>query len=171
LQVIEEIRNWKGKPKELVVFLVDKSIAHPEVFRQVVEATRCGSKVEAGICAEVIEAVSKVQPETVAPYINALISQINSKVSRVKWGTQETIGNLSAKYPAEAEAAIPNILVNTKDESTVVRWCAAYALSEIAKNNPATRATLVPKMNKIVETELNNGVKNVYLKALKKISK
>jgi hypothetical protein len=42
-------------------------------------------------------------------------------------------------------------------------------LGEIAKSNPATRATLVPEMNKLSKTELNNGVKNVYLKALKKI--
>jgi hypothetical protein len=48
LQVLEKIRNWKGKLKELFVFLVDRGVAEPEVFMQVVEATICGSKVEAG---------------------------------------------------------------------------------------------------------------------------
>lgn len=48
MQVLEKIRNWKGKLKELFVFLVDRGVAEPEVFMQVVEATICGSKVEAG---------------------------------------------------------------------------------------------------------------------------
>lgn len=74
-----------------------------------------------------IEQVSKARPETVAPYINELINQINSKLSCGNWGPQEAIGNLSAKYHAEAKAAISFLLVNTKDESVVVRWCAAYA--------------------------------------------
>jgi hypothetical protein len=171
LQVLEEIRGWKGKPKELVVFLTSESIADPAVFGQVVGVLIGGSKVEAGVCAEVVEQVSKEKPESVAPYIDGLIDHINSRFPRVKWGVQEAIGNLSAKYPAETEAAIPNLLVNTKDDSTVVKWCAAYAISEIAKNNPATRASLVPKMSALAEAEANNGVKNVYLKALKKIGK
>lgn len=171
MQILEEIHGWKGKPKELVVFLTSQSVADPVVFSQIIGTLIGGSKVEAGICAEVVEQVSKEKPKAVAPYINELINQINNKFPRVKWGTQEAIGNLSVKYPAETEAAIPNLLINTKDDSTVVKWCAAYAISEIAKNNPATRASLVPKMNVIAEIETNNGVKNVYLKALKKIGK
>jgi hypothetical protein len=62
-------------------------------------------------------------------------------------------------------------LINTKDESTVVRWCAAYALSEIVKNNSKIRGTLIPKIEEIVKNEKNSGVKNVYLKALKAIER
>jgi hypothetical protein len=57
----------------------------------------------------------------------------------------ETLGNLAQKYPTEAEKAIPKVLVNTKDKSTVVRWCAAFALTEIAKSNPAIRKEVGPK--------------------------
>ena len=69
------------------------------------------------------------------------------------------------------EQAVPNLLINTKNESTVVRWCAAYALSEIVKSNFKTRGTLVPRIEEIVKYETNNGVKNVYLKALNRIEK
>jgi hypothetical protein len=62
-------------------------------------------------------------------------------------------------------------LINTKDDSTVVRWCAAYALTEIAKSNLRTRAELVPVFNGYVEKEKNNGVRNVYVKTLKVIEK
>ena len=83
----------------------------------------------------------------------------------------ESIGNLAQKFPKEVEKAVPKLLVNTKDESTVVRWCAAFALSEIAKNSLRAREELVPKIEGIIKSEKNNGVKNVYLKALKTISK
>jgi hypothetical protein len=85
----------------------------------------------------------------------------------VKWGVPETIGNLAQKYPTEVEKAIPNLLVNTKDKSTVVRWCAAFALTEITKSNLAIRKDLAAKIEEIVQNEKNNGVKTVYLKALK----
>lgn len=60
---------------------------------------------------------------------------------------------------------------HTKDKSTVVRWCAAYALTEIIKSNPKIRKELVPKIEDLLKNEKNNGVRNVYLKALKTISK
>ncbi len=52
-----------------------------------------------------------------------------------------------------------------------VKQAAAFALGEIAKNCPAARSSLLPKIDEILKTEENNGVKNVYAKALKAISK
>jgi hypothetical protein len=103
----------------------------------------------------------------VPSYIDDLVDYINYKAPRVKWGVPETIGNLAQKYPTEVEKAIPRLLVNTKDKSTVVRWCAAFALTEIAKSDPAIRKELGSKIEEIVQNEDNNGVKNVYLKALR----
>jgi hypothetical protein len=40
-------------------------------------------------------------------------------------------------------------------------------LAEITKSNPAIRKELAPKIEEIVQNEKNNGVKTVYLKALK----
>ena len=99
------------------------------------------------------------------------MSTLTTKFPRVKWGVPESIGNLAQKFPTEVEKAVPKLLVNAKDESTVVRWCAAFALSEIAKNHPKVRKELVPKIEGIIKNEKNNGVKNVYLKALKTIKK
>jgi len=65
-------------------------------------------------------------------------------------------------------------LKNTTDEktnTTVIKWCAAFALGEIAKYHKDSRRELLPAFNKIIENETNNGVKNVYIKALKSIEK
>jgi hypothetical protein len=59
---------------------------------------------------------------------------------------------------------IPKLLKNVKEDSTVIRWCAAYALTEIVKNNPKTRKQLIPLFEEISKTEQNNGVQNVYQK-------
>jgi hypothetical protein len=40
-------------------------------------------------------------------------------------------------------------------------------LVEIVKNNPAIRKELASQIEEIVQDEKNDGVKNVYLKALR----
>jgi hypothetical protein len=52
-----------------------------------------------------------------------------------------------------------------------VRSCAraAYALSEIIKSNEKIRGKLVPDIEEIVKNKENNGVRNVYIKALRTI--
>jgi hypothetical protein len=170
LEIAEEIKNWKGKPKELVTFLTEKIAADHALFPQVIKLLKTGSKIEKGTSADIIEKVSIENPELVAPYLNDLIDYINFDLPRVKWGIPQAIGNLSKKYPIESGKAIPKLLINTKDESTVVKWCAAFAISEIAKYNTSAQSMLLLKMQQIAESEKNNGVKNVYLKAIKKIT-
>jgi hypothetical protein len=80
----------------------------------------------------------------VATYVDDLIDFINYKAPRVKWGIQESIRNISKKYQEEAAKAVHILLMNKNDEGTVVRWCAAYALTEIAKSNSGKRVELVP---------------------------
>lgn len=128
--------------------------------------------VDKGTCADVMKHVSAQKPTLLAPYTDALVDYINYELPRVKWGVQEVIGNMANDYPNKGAEAIPNLLKNTTDDkinTTVIKWCAAFALTEIAKHNPKTRKQLLPVFEKIIKTEKNNGVKNVYVKALKAI--
>jgi hypothetical protein len=43
--------------------------------------------------------VSEGKPEIILPYMDILIGYINYDIPRVKWGVQESIGNISKKYP------------------------------------------------------------------------
>jgi len=115
--------------------------------------------------------VSKDNPGSMLPYIDLLIEHIDYKAARVRWGYPESIGNIAQKYPVQVEKAIPKLLGNLKDRSTVVRWCAAYALAEIARYNTGKQRELVEKPNSLIGIEQNNGVRNVYIKALKDIEK
>lgn len=125
--------------------------------------------MEKGTYATVLKQVSASNPEMIEPYLDVLFEYINYKANRVKWGVPETIGNLAEKYPHRVEKAIPSLLENTKDKSTVVRWCAAYALSRIMLYNLDRRDELMNHINQIIAEEKNNGVKNVYLKAMNQI--
>jgi len=171
MKILDEIRGWKRKPKELVIFLTKSVKEDKTLFAQLVECLKSGSDVEKGTCADVMKNVTKDEPEIATPYINEMIEYINYKAPRVKWGVPESIGNIAQKFPDKVENAVPKLLINTKDDSTVVRWCAAYALSEIVKSNSKIRGTLIPKIEEIVKNENNNGVQNVYLKALKAIER
>jgi len=129
------------------------------------------SASEQGHLIESLEYASQDKPEFVAPYFNFVLEHLADKAPRVKWEAARIIANLAEKYADKTEKAIPELLKNSSDKGTVVRWSAAFALGEIAKSNSNAQKTLLPKMKELVMKETNNGVKNVYLKALKVIEK
>ena len=164
---IQELLQSKRKPKEKLAGLIEAVKQKKIPAKEFIEYFKSASDVEKGTCADAMKHISEDEPEILAPYIDELIEYINYDTPRVKWGVPEAIGNLSQKYPDEAGEAIPKLLINTNNKSTVIRWCAAYALSEIAKHNLKVQKEIIPIIREIAKKEKNNGVKNVYLKALK----
>jgi hypothetical protein len=78
---------------------------------------------------------------------------------------------IAPAFPENPKKAIPFLMKNVHDAGTVVKWSAAYGLTEIAKYYPKTRKELIPFFEKVIKKETNNGVKNVYIKAMKRIEK
>ena len=127
-------------------------------------------------CASSVESIISSQIGVLRVGVNlagndVLIEYIDYEAPRVKWGCPESLGNLAKKYPDKVEKAIPKLFGNLKDKSTVVRWCAAFALTEIAKYKSKKQKELVATFQNLIKTEQNNGVKNVYVKAMKEIKK
>jgi hypothetical protein len=168
---IQEIMSSKIKHKEQVTIMTEKAKSDKKILAQIFDILKTGTDVEKGTVAEVMKYVSKDNPEMTVPYVDVLIEYINHKAPRVKWGCPESLGYIAKKYPDKVEKAIPKLFENLKDKSTVVRWCAAFALTEIAKYNSKKQKELIEKFQKLIKTEQNNGVKNVYVKALKEIDK
>lgn len=164
---ISEILSSKMKPKEKVAHMAERIKADKKHFRELVEILKTGSDVDKGTCADVMKHVTKDNPEIALPYVDDIIAYINYKAPRVRWGIPESIGNMAQMYPKDIEKAVPKLWINTKDDSTVVRWCAAFALCEIAKYNEDLRNILRKKFEKTIKQEKNSGVRNVYLRALK----
>jgi HEAT repeat protein len=118
-----------------------------------------------------MEHVSKDNPELAVPYLESMIEYIDYDAPRVKWEIARVIANVSRVPSNELARAIPKLLRNAEDSGTVVRWSAAFALTEIAKHNPDLTKELIPKFSKIAKKEHNGGVKKIYLKALKNLTK
>jgi hypothetical protein len=171
---IEEILHSNLKPKEKQTKLVETVCNGKIQDKEFIKFFKSAPDVDKGTCADAMKHISEQKPEILAPYIDILVEYINYKAPRVKWGVPEAIGNLAKKYPDKVIQAIPYLLQNTVENNmntTVIRWCAAYGLSEIAKNNTKAQKELILRLREIVKKEKNNGVKNVYLKALKDIEK
>jgi hypothetical protein len=171
MNILDEIRKSDKKPKELNAFIAKLILEKKPSGENFADALSSGSDSERGTCVEALEYATQTNPDIAKPYIASVISCLKDKAPRVKWEASRVIGNVSKVLPKETGEAVSGLLVNTMDKGTVVRWSTAFALSEIAKHNDKLRASLIMKINEIVKKEQNNGVKNVYLKALKVISK
>jgi len=171
LDILSEIRSWKGKPKALNEFLAAQVRKDDQMAPRLMDALNDGNDKEKGVCLEVLEAVTRERPEWASDHLPAVIGLINHKAPKVKWESSRVVANLASKFPDKTAKAIPNLLANTSDKGTVVRWSAAFALGEILKSNDRERKALLGKVEKILKTEKNNGVRNVYLNAMKAMSK
>jgi hypothetical protein len=174
MKSIADILQQKVKPKEKQTLLVEAIVSGEITAGDFIEFFEYASDVDKGTCADVMKNVSAIDPGIFIPYIDNLIKYINYKAPRVKWGIPETIGNMAKDYPNKTIKAIPHLLENVtenKVNTTVIKWCAAFALTEIARHNPQSRKQLIPVFEKLIEEEKNNGVKNVYNKAIKAIKK
>jgi len=169
---IEEILQSKIKPKEKQAKLVEAVISGIIPAKEFITFFKSTKDIDKGTCADVMKHISAQKPDLLVPFTDILLEYINYPLPRVKWGIPEAIGNMAKNYPDRVSSAIPYLLKNTTDDkmnTTVIKWCAAFALTEITKYNPKTRKQLLPIFENIIKGERNNGVKNVYVKALKVI--
>ena len=164
---IGKILKSKDTPKEKALKLAQKLKSDKNSSGELIAFYRAATDAEKGTCLAALAQITKQDPKFVEPYLDFVIDQIGYKAPRVKWEASEVVANATRVFPDKAAKAIPNLIENTKDEGTVVRWSSAYGLTEIAKANPKTRKELIPLFGKMVYREKQNGVKNIYVKALK----
>lgn len=122
-------------------------------------------------CIEALEFATKQKPAVIdVSGFRFVTASLTSKAPRVKWESAKVIGNTAHLFKDELDEPIKNLLGNTEGEGTVVRWSAAFALSEIVKLKTRYNKTLVPAIESIGNSEEKNSIKKIYLDAVKKIS-
>jgi len=172
--MIEDILNLNVKPKEKQNRLVQAVLFGEIPVGDFIAFFESAGKVDKGTCADAMKHIASAKPGLLLPHIDILMRHINDSLPRVKWGIPEAIGNMSKEYPQETAQAIPFLLKNTtmeKNNTTVIRWCAAFALTEIARHNQDTRQELLPVFKTLASQDENSGVRRVYIKAVKEIIK
>ncbi len=123
-------------------------------------------------CLEAMEYATKISPQLAEKAcFDFAVSSLSSKAPRVKWESARLIGNIAKFFIDDIGVAVKNLLDNSEHSGTVVRWSAAYALSEIIKCNNSINAELIPAIESICLREEKNSIKKIYLAALKKVKK
>ena len=123
-----------------------------------------------GSCVEALEFTSKDRPELITPKaFEFAVEHLKHKAPRVKWESAKVIGNVAHLFPDKLEEAIKQLLINSEDSGTVVRWSVAYALGEIIQAQVPNREELIETVRAIAERDDKNSIKKMYQAALKKI--
>lgn len=121
------------------------------------------------VCLEACEHAVRRHPDCSTPeLVDFAITCLREKAPRVKWEAATIIGNCIARYTDRIEEAIPPLLENTEHSGTVVRWSAAYALSEILMLRTTFNHDLIPSVEAIIKREEKNSIRKMYTAALKK---
>ncbi|OGO77460.1 MAG: hypothetical protein A2Y23_02190 [Clostridiales bacterium GWB2_37_7] len=171
---------------DTLIMLNDKSIKAIEKRGIIIKSLKeknIGIKEIKGLLNEIDEKKSAIIFEAMEAVTNSdahiadiewqhlAVENILSVSNRIKREASRIVGNIAHKFPNDLEKAIEKLLLNSKDPGTVVRWSSAYALAKIIVIPQYANGELFDRLTEICNHEEESGVKNQYVKALKKAAK
>jgi HEAT repeat protein len=163
----KEIKT-KAKTETLGKSLLDKSIT----VKELIEFAQEQKDSPKATCIEALEYATSQDPSVAnEKMLQFVTAGLTEKSPRVKWESAKVIGNIARCFPSKLDQPIKQLLVNTEDDGTVVRWSAAFALSEILMLGTAINKTLLPAIEAICKREEDNAIKKKYLAAIRKVQK
>ena len=172
MNIIELLKDKSFKGTERRQAVVNMIVSGELTVNEVAAiATNNGEKQ----IATILEAVEEVSNKRMCPIESAWLQwaepYISSENNSCRREASRIVGNMAAQYPDLLDYAIEPLMRNTSDEGTVIRWAAAYALSRIVILDRYAKSDLYNRLVTVCDREEDNGVKNQYLKALKKAAK
>lgn len=172
MDIIKLLNNKSLKSTEKRAIIVEGLVKDEISLDQLVNNCKSLNEKQIAIILEAIEEITNKNIKQLdSAYLSFAEQFILSDNCSCKREASRIVGNLAQQYPHELETAVQALLKNTDDESTVVRWGSAYALSRIITLSEFAESHLFDKISEICEKEQENGVKNQYIKGLKKAMK
>jgi HEAT repeat protein len=172
MNFLELIYDKAIKPKEKIEIFSQWMLDNPGKLDELIDFAKEAKDPVKATCIEAIEHATRIKPEIATnKCLNFISSSLKDKAPRIKWESARVIGNIAHLYPASLDYAIKNLLENTKNQGTVVRWSASFALGEIVRLNTEHNKTLIPAIEAIAESEPKSSIKKIYQVALKKVKK
>lgn len=170
--VIDIINDKSLKRLEKREVIVESIINRKVDFSTISEACEILPEKKVSLLLEAIEEVSRSKEFILeADYLDLAEKYILSSDNSCKREASRIVGNLANKYPTKLDDAIVALVKNTDNEGTVIRWASAYALSRIIVIPQYAKSSLFEQISDLCAREEENGVKNQYIKALKKAEK
>lgn len=172
MKLVDILSDKSIKKMAARTMIVDGILKGENTIEEIYEASKILKKNKVAIILEAIEEISnKRLMDLSEEYLEFAKGYVSSDDNSCKREASRIVGNLAIRYPQAIQDSIPALLENTKAEGTVVRWGSAYALSRIIVLEVYCDTDLYERIVSICESEQENGVKNQYLKALKKIKR
>ena len=164
----DKTKKAKKKVETISKWLLEGSLPTDELIVYAEQA----KDPEKGTCIEAIEFATR-QNATIADetFLAFVTKTLTETAPRVKWESAKVVGNIAKLFPTKLNKPINYLLTNAKDNSTVVRWAAAFALGEILKLKTKHNKDLLPTLQAICDNEQDNAIKKKYLDAIKKAKK
>ncbi|WP_438314720.1 hypothetical protein [Sporosarcina sp. FA9] len=155
------------KPKEKTEVMADAIISGELAIVDIIKVASTAKDPAKATCMEAFEYATNKKPE-IANMELFMFAQnnIGAKAPRLKWESAKVIGNIAHLYSENLEEAIAGLLENTREEGTVVRWSAAYALTKIFHLSKYSNDDFRRTLQDICESEEKNSIKKIYLKVL-----
>ncbi|MCL2144378.1 MAG: hypothetical protein FWH43_02630 [Endomicrobia bacterium] len=172
MNIISLLDNKSIKPvqkrEEIAEAIRKKSITIKEI--QKLKNTLDDKKM--ALVFEAMEEVSSKNPEiSNRDWLKFTQKFITSKSNNIKREVSRIVGNIAHLFPNDLDAAITDIMKNTKDEGTVIRWSSAYAFARIIQIPKYANSKLFDVLTDLCDKEKENGIKNQLLNGLKKAKK
>jgi len=166
---LDELLNGKHlKPKERTEAIAEAFLNGSMTVSDMTSAVVGAKDPVKATLMEAFEYATSKKPEIATMELFSFASNhLSAKAPRLKWESAKVVGNIAHLYPDLLDAPIASLLENTKDNGTVVRWSAAYALSAIIRLNGYANDEFRSKLERICEAEEKNSIKKIYVKALK----
>ena len=157
------LNNKEVKAKEKTIALSQLLLDGKLIIDELIDFAQTCKDPAKATCIEAIEFATKTEPEIATlACLNFLSQTLAEKAPRIKWESAKVIGNIAHLYPGKLKLAIINFLINTEHEGTVVRWSAAYALSQIIKLKTKQSIDLLPAIEVICLREEKNSIKKIH---------
>ncbi|MFA5374549.1 MAG: hypothetical protein WC455_02175 [Dehalococcoidia bacterium] len=171
MSIISETLKFEMPPKEKVLLLVKQIKDRSEFLTEMADYCRSAADADKAVCLAAVNHIVKDDPKFVQNHLDFIISQLDSKSAQVKLEAGEIVASAAKAFPDQVAKAIPSLMEMAKDQGSIVRWGAAYGLTEIAKNNPKTQKELIRFFKAEAKKEKLSSVRNLYLEALTALGK
>lgn len=113
-------------------------VHNPELLKEIAGALTGKNTALVGDCAEVMTMTAEKRPESVSPYIDALVPLLAHKTTRVRWEATHAIAYVARLVPEQMNALFPRLAeMIRKDTSTIVRDYSIDAVGNAASIDEA----------------------------------
>jgi hypothetical protein len=167
---VDAILSSTSTAKAREVALLSLIRGSGELLGRLIERFPTASGSNKGTMMAALESLSRQLPNEVLPYAGFVIDHLEDPQPRVRWEAARVIGNLAGTRAMSLRSAVPALLGNARHTGTVVRWSAAFALTELAMADESLGKELLPQLRGLLRQETGNGVRKMYEETLKQLA-